>query len=149
MGLKVEVGPLLDAWVYEPRPERHVLVLAYGCFAEKVGRMAYGEEHTALGSFGVDALGEIDLPAGYARVARAWAGMAPNRPSRVLTAHRGFGILAASRAGRSLGRGQEARHRVLVPGSQVRILPPQPRARRKARVRRGASRCPRVRRSSP
>ncbi len=53
-----------------------MLVLAYGCFAEKVGRMAYGEEHTALGSFGVDALGEIDLPAGYARVARAWAGMA-------------------------------------------------------------------------
>jgi hypothetical protein len=26
-----------------------------------------------------------------------------------------------------LGRGQVARHRVLVPGSQVRILPPQPR----------------------
>jgi hypothetical protein len=25
-----------------------------------------------------------------------------------------------------LGRGQVARHRVLVPGSQVRILPPQP-----------------------
>ena len=27
---------------------------------------------------------------------------------------------------RVLGRGQVARHRVLVPGSQVRILPPQP-----------------------
>jgi hypothetical protein len=27
-----------------------------------------------------------------------------------------------------LGRGQVARHRVLVPGSQVRILPPQPRS---------------------
>jgi hypothetical protein len=26
-----------------------------------------------------------------------------------------------------LGRSQVARHRVLVPGSQVRILPPQPR----------------------
>ena len=29
-----------------------------------------------------------------------------------------------------LGRGQVARHRVLVPGSQVRILPPQPRTAR-------------------
>jgi ADP-ribose pyrophosphatase YjhB (NUDIX family) len=72
--LKVEVGPLSDARVYEPLPQRRVLVLAYGCFAGKVGRMAYGAEHTALGSFGVDALGEIDLPAGYARVVRAWAG---------------------------------------------------------------------------
>ena len=81
LGLKVEVGPLLDAWVYEPLPERRVLALAYGCSAGKVGRMAYSAEHTALGSFGVDALGEIDLPAGYARVARAWAGMVPiNRP---------------------------------------------------------------------
>lgn len=74
--LKVEVGPLLDAWVYEPLPERRVLVLAYGCFAGKVGRMAYGAEHTALGSFGVDTLGEIDLPAGYARAVRTWTAMA-------------------------------------------------------------------------
>ena len=35
-----------------------------------------------------------------------------------------------------LGRGQVARHRVLVPGSQVRILPPQPRAARPPDVRR-------------
>ncbi len=75
LGLKVEVGPLLDAWVYEPLPERRVLVLAYGCFVGKVGRMAYSAEHLALGSFGVDALGGIDLPAGYARAVRAWAEM--------------------------------------------------------------------------
>ena len=43
-----------------------------------------------------------------------------------LTAHGGSGIIAASRRGLVLGRGQGARHRVLVPGSQVRILPPQP-----------------------
>ncbi len=40
----------------------------------KVGRVAYGAERAALGSYGSDALGEIDLPAGYARVVRAWAG---------------------------------------------------------------------------
>jgi hypothetical protein len=41
-----------------------------------------------------------------------------------LTAHMGSGIIAAQNE--ILGRGQVARHRVLVPGSQVRILPPQP-----------------------
>ncbi len=72
-GLTIETGPLPDAWVKETLPERRVLVLAYGCFVETPGRMAaYGAQHTALGSFGVDALGEIDLPAGYARVVQAW-----------------------------------------------------------------------------
>ena len=36
--------------------------------------------------------------------------------------------LRYNRGGPVLGRGQVARHRVLVPGSQVRILPPQPRS---------------------
>jgi hypothetical protein len=36
--------------------------------------------------------------------------------------------LRYNRRGPVLGRGQVARHRVLVPGSQVRILPPQPRS---------------------
>jgi hypothetical protein len=37
----------------------------------------------------------------------------------------GSGIIAAAQ-NEILGRSQVARHRVLVPGSQVRILPPQP-----------------------
>ena len=74
--LTVEVGPLLDAGVYDSLPGRRVPVLAYGCFAGEVGRVAYSDEHTGVGSFGLDELGEIDLPAGYARAARAWAGMA-------------------------------------------------------------------------
>ena len=75
LGLTVEVGPLLDAWVYEPLPERRVLVLAYGCVAGDVARMAHSTEHTAVGSFEVDGLGGIDLPVGYARAVRVWAGM--------------------------------------------------------------------------
>jgi hypothetical protein len=50
---------------------------------------------------------------------------------RKLIVDRGSGIIAKDAGGlavgvRALGRGQVARHRVLVPGSQVRILPPQP-----------------------
>ena len=42
-----------------------------------------------------------------------------------VTAKGASGIIAAAQ-NEILGRGQVARHRVLVPGSQVRILPPQP-----------------------
>jgi hypothetical protein len=50
-----------------------------------------------------------------------------NPRTEILTAQIGSGIIAAARAQNEiLGRGQVARHRVLVPGSQVRILPPQP-----------------------
>lgn len=73
LGLCVEVGPLLDAWVYEPLPERRVLVLAYGCVAGNIERMAHSVEHTALGSFEVVGLGEIDLLVGYVRAVRVWA----------------------------------------------------------------------------
>ena len=49
-----------------------------------------------------------------------------NPRTEILTAQIGSGIIAAARAQNEiLGRGQVARHRVLVPGSQVRILPPQ------------------------
>lgn len=75
LGLAIEVGPLLDARVYEPLPERRVLVLAYGCVAGNFDGMAHSAEHTALEPFEVDGLGEIDLPAGYARAVRVWAGM--------------------------------------------------------------------------
>ena len=69
------MGPLLHAWVYEPLPERRVLVLAYGCLVENIGGMEHSVEHSALGSFEVDGLGDIDLPAGYAQAVRVWAGM--------------------------------------------------------------------------
>jgi len=80
--LKVYVGTLPGARAYEPMPGRRALVLSKGCFAGKVGRAAYGAERVALGSSGVDALGEFDLPAGYARAVRAWARTARTDRSR-------------------------------------------------------------------
>ena len=76
LNVRVRVGPLLDAWVYEPLPGRSVAVLAYGCFAGGVEGVAHGGEHTAVGWFETTGLGEVELPEGYARAIRAWA----NRP---------------------------------------------------------------------
>ncbi len=80
LGPRVEVEPLLDVRVHEPFPDVGELVLDCGFSAGKVGRVAYGPEHTALGSFGVDALGESGLPTGYARV--AWARSRMDRTDR-------------------------------------------------------------------
>lgn len=37
LNLVARVGPLLDAWVYEPVPDRSVFILAYGCVAQGLG----------------------------------------------------------------------------------------------------------------
>ncbi len=71
--LKVRVGPLLDAWVFEVVPGSRVLVLAYGCFVEDFAGMAHSVEHSGVRFFGLDQLGGVALPDGYARVVRAWA----------------------------------------------------------------------------
>lgn len=70
------MGSLLDAWAYEPLPGRRVLVLAYGCFTGYINGMAHSAEHPAVGWFEVDGPGGIDLPVGYARAVRVWAGKA-------------------------------------------------------------------------
>lgn len=73
LNLKVRVGPLLDAWVFEVVPGSRVLVLAYGCIVEDFVGMAHSAEHLDVGIFGLDELGDIALPDGYARAVWAWA----------------------------------------------------------------------------
>lgn len=73
LNLKVGVGPLLDAWVFEVLPGSRVLVLAYGCFAEDFTGMAHSVEHSDVGLFGLDELGVIAVPDGYVRMVWAWA----------------------------------------------------------------------------
>lgn len=72
LNLRVDVGPLLDAWVYEPLPGSRVLILTYGCVAESFNGLAYSAEHEAVGVFRGDELDGIALPPGYARSVRTW-----------------------------------------------------------------------------
>ena len=71
--IQAEVGPLLDAFVYEVLPEIRVLVLAYGCFAEDLRNVSYSAEHSDVGIFGLDELGSIRLPVGYRRSVWTWS----------------------------------------------------------------------------
>src|SRR3712207_438562 len=94
-----------------PCPGVVVLELAHGCLATEVGRMACGGRRNGVGSFGVE---------GWEARARGRVG--PEGPSGVRTTQRGFGILAASRGGLSLGRGHRATPRNLIGESQIRFM---------------------------
>ena len=72
LNLRVDVGPLLDARVYEPLPRTRVLVLTYGCTTTGFAGMAHSAEHEDVGLFRADELDRIELPRGYARSVRLW-----------------------------------------------------------------------------
>lgn len=73
LNLEVWVGPLLDAWVFDVVPGSRVLLLVYGCSGEGFAGMGQSAEHLNVGIFGLDELGGIALPDGYARAVWAWA----------------------------------------------------------------------------
>jgi len=75
-GLDVEVGPLLGACAYEvlpeALPEARVLVLAYGCLVSDWDGLRGSEEHSDLGTFGLDELAGIRLPRMYRDWVLSW-----------------------------------------------------------------------------
>lgn len=73
LGLEAEAGPLLDAFVYEVLPGARVLVLTYGCFTGNFLSVSHSAEHSDVGLFGLDELGDIDLPGGYECSVRIWS----------------------------------------------------------------------------
>src|SRR5712671_6995055 len=72
LGIAVEVGPLLDCWVYEVFPKREVVVVTYGLRRRDKGDLRVSEEHRRIGLFSIDQIDRIPLPRGYHRAVRAW-----------------------------------------------------------------------------
>ncbi|GAB3655734.1 NUDIX hydrolase [Actinocorallia lasiicapitis] len=72
-GWTVTVGPLLDAWVYEPLPGALVLIVAYGCLLD-AGSPApvLSHEHRQVGLFASGDLDGLVLPSGYRACVDAW-----------------------------------------------------------------------------
>jgi 8-oxo-dGTP pyrophosphatase MutT (NUDIX family) len=73
LAVSVDVSDLIDSYVFEVIPGRHVQIITYGCtltgaFAPKVG-----DEHTEHCLWPVQRLSEIKLPAGYRRSVERWA----------------------------------------------------------------------------
>lgn len=72
-GWKVAVGPLLDAWVYQPIPDRHVLIVTYGCTVLTPDTPpVISHEHKEIGLFTVDEVPGLRMPDGYKASVTAW-----------------------------------------------------------------------------
>jgi 8-oxo-dGTP pyrophosphatase MutT (NUDIX family) len=78
LSLEVEVGPLLDAWVYAITPQVRVLILGYGCSERTPGREArLSHEHKALRWVPLGELDGLRMPEGYKATVRSWVAATP------------------------------------------------------------------------
>ncbi|HEX6310570.1 MAG TPA: NUDIX domain-containing protein [Acidimicrobiia bacterium] len=76
LGVVVEVGPPLDAWLYD-LPEGTVLILTYGCTSPSYDGMHHSAEHRELAWLPVDSLPAAPLPAGYVPAIERWRAQTP------------------------------------------------------------------------
>jgi ADP-ribose pyrophosphatase YjhB (NUDIX family) len=141
INLRVEAGPLLDAYVYEVVEGKEVSSWFMGV-SPRASTVCHSEEHSGVGHFALAELGGINLPEGYGRAIRAWVvHLRRKRDTRSVSR---YNLGATLQSVVALGRSQAARRRVLVPGSQVRILPPQRMVRCQPTPRRTPEKCPKI-----
>lgn len=70
--LLVTVGPILDAWMYNVLPGRHVFVVAYGCFIDGEADPVLSSEHKEIGTFAENQVPSLFMPDGYKRSIAMW-----------------------------------------------------------------------------
>ncbi|NUU02594.1 NUDIX hydrolase [Herbaspirillum robiniae] len=73
LNLQVEVGALVDAWMFEVIPGKRVFIVAYRCTLAGVFTPQVSHEHKRVGLFAPEALPE-NLPEGYRLAIRACSG---------------------------------------------------------------------------
>jgi mutator protein MutT len=73
LALAVQVGPILDAWVYPVPPGVDVLIVTYGCEIATWPADVTSPEGKEVGFHDVATLAAIRLPAGYHAAIRRWS----------------------------------------------------------------------------
>ncbi len=66
LGIEVEVGPLIDTWIYDVAGKR-VFIVTYLCHASRPERLTFSDEHTDVASLTLEELATEAIPAGYVR----------------------------------------------------------------------------------
>jgi mutator protein MutT len=79
LGVDVEVGQLLDCWVYEVLPGKHVFIVTYGLTSRDARHLRASHEHVQFGLFAIEQLNELRMPEGYRRSVRSWHFMQSRR----------------------------------------------------------------------
>jgi 8-oxo-dGTP pyrophosphatase MutT (NUDIX family) len=72
LGLAARADRLLDTWVHEVLPRRRVLIVTFGCSAERPSDLKLSDEHDDVGIFPLSALDDLVMPAGYRTSIRRW-----------------------------------------------------------------------------
>jgi mutator protein MutT len=72
LGLAVQIGSLLDSWVYHIFAGADVLILTYGCHPTPFTTIAHSSEHKAVGLFTPEEILDLRMPEGYKRSIATW-----------------------------------------------------------------------------
>ncbi len=72
LGLAVEIGRLIDSWIYDVADKR-VLILTYACTAAGPAELWHSDEHLEVGALTLAELEASSMPAGYVRSLQAWS----------------------------------------------------------------------------
>lgn len=64
LGIDVEVGPLVDSWIYDVVGKR-VLIMVYSCSGQRPSALTHSDEHSDVGIFSPDQLANETIPDGY------------------------------------------------------------------------------------
>ena len=73
LSIAVAVGRLIDSYVFEVIPGKHVSIVTYGCTLAGEFKPRLSDEHREHCLWPVARLSEIHLPAGYRRSIEKWA----------------------------------------------------------------------------
>jgi mutator protein MutT len=73
LGLAVNVGPIVHAWVYRITAAVDVLVVSYGCEAAAWPETLESPEGKDVALFALDEIDAVRLPDGYRCAIRRWA----------------------------------------------------------------------------
>jgi 8-oxo-dGTP pyrophosphatase MutT (NUDIX family) len=72
LGLTVEVGTIVNSWVYHIFEGRVVFVVTYGCYAKPNSKISRSPEHKAVDKFGIDEVKDLKMPEGYKDAIETW-----------------------------------------------------------------------------
>ena len=78
LAVSVDLGPVLDSWLYDIQGRVEVVIVTYACVAAdglRASDLAISHEHKALGLFPLDEIGRLPMPEGYRRSIRAAAAL--------------------------------------------------------------------------
>jgi len=81
LGLEVQIGPLIDAWIYHIQEGIDVLIITYGCYSEWSKQPTISSEHKEAAFLETDNLEGIEMPNGYRRSISLWAQWPGSNPS--------------------------------------------------------------------